>query len=263
MTPQQRSARFQADFDQHGDIRTGRIPLDPPMIIWANGLPWFPVYNAFYVLCGSWNTASYLVGRKYRLSTSEFYLGAALAPPEAVQESLEDSLTQLTLRALDTITYPRTDRTNGPVDLIHIATISRGQNKIPCRFIMNTDPTSYALVYQSKAKKDLAYARLLDLDDFHERVCDPKDDFPHSAFSLDEVYEPAWQIIPQAAFEEHNFAYGNSFPPQVAVTQDPDRLQLIPWTAMYGILDSFGNEAARRKRRTRRDLLLVLSAWHS
>ncbi|CRL23112.1 unnamed protein product [Penicillium camemberti] len=55
MTPHQRSARFQADFDQHGDIRTSRIPLDPPMIIWANGLPWFPVYKAFYVLCGSWN----------------------------------------------------------------------------------------------------------------------------------------------------------------------------------------------------------------
>ncbi|KAJ5400919.1 hypothetical protein N7465_011408 [Penicillium sp. CMV-2018d] len=53
MTPQQRSARFQADFDQHGDICTGRIPLDPPMIIWANGLPWFPVYKAFYVLCGT------------------------------------------------------------------------------------------------------------------------------------------------------------------------------------------------------------------
>jgi hypothetical protein len=33
MTPQQRSARFQADFDQHGDIRTSRIPLDPPVII--------------------------------------------------------------------------------------------------------------------------------------------------------------------------------------------------------------------------------------
>jgi hypothetical protein len=28
------------------------------MVIWANGLPWFPVYKAFYVLCGSWNPAS-------------------------------------------------------------------------------------------------------------------------------------------------------------------------------------------------------------
>ena len=122
------------------------------MIVWANGLPWFPVYKAFYVPCGSWNSASYLVGRKYRLSTSEFYLGAALAPPAAVQASLEDSLTHLTLRAFDSSTYPNIDRTNGPLDLIHVATISRGQNKVPCRFIMNKDPTAYALVYQSKAR---------------------------------------------------------------------------------------------------------------
>lgn len=93
MTPHQRTSRFQADFDQHGDIRTSRILLDPPMIVWANGLPWFPVYKAFSVLCGSWNAVSYLVGRKYRSSISEFYLGAALAPPEAVQASQEDSLT--------------------------------------------------------------------------------------------------------------------------------------------------------------------------
>lgn len=95
MTPHQRSARFQADFDQHGDIRTSRIPLDPPMIIWANGLPWFPVYKAFYVLCGSWNLASYLVGRKYRSSISEFYLGAAPLPSsEHVCSSEQSKLSQ-------------------------------------------------------------------------------------------------------------------------------------------------------------------------
>ncbi|KAJ5418716.1 uncharacterized protein N7487_002266 [Penicillium crustosum] len=55
------------------------------MIIWANGSPGFPVYKAFYVFCGSWNPASYLVGRKFRLSISEFFIGAALVPPEAVQ----------------------------------------------------------------------------------------------------------------------------------------------------------------------------------
>ena len=77
----------------------------------------------------------------------EFYLGAALAPPTAVQASLEDSLTHLTLRAFDSTTYPNIDRTNSPLDLIHVATISRGQNKVPCLFIMNKDPTAYALVY--------------------------------------------------------------------------------------------------------------------
>lgn len=35
MTPQQRGARFQVDFDQHGDIRTSRLPLDPPGILYV------------------------------------------------------------------------------------------------------------------------------------------------------------------------------------------------------------------------------------
>ncbi|KAJ5501023.1 hypothetical protein N7527_012144 [Penicillium freii] len=60
------------------------------------------ILEAFYVLCGSWNPASYLVGRKYRSSISEFYLGA-------VQASQENSLIRLTLRAFDSITYPSPD----------------------------------------------------------------------------------------------------------------------------------------------------------
>ncbi|KAF4769398.1 hypothetical protein N7455_008948 [Penicillium solitum] len=71
--------------------------------------PSLHVYKALYVLCRSWNPASYLVGRKYRSRISEFYLGAALAPPEAVQASQEDSLIRLTLRAFDSITYPSPD----------------------------------------------------------------------------------------------------------------------------------------------------------
>jgi hypothetical protein len=65
-----------------------------------------------------WNPVSYLVGRKYRSSVRGFYIGAALAPPAAVQASLGDSLTQLTLRPFDSATYPDPDATNGPVDLI-------------------------------------------------------------------------------------------------------------------------------------------------
>lgn len=91
MTPQQRRSRFQVNFDQHVDIDViaskdstaafgdmpefTRVSKDswhskfcetkvnvelhkppPPRIIWVNGLPWFIVYKAFYVLCGSWNT---------------------------------------------------------------------------------------------------------------------------------------------------------------------------------------------------------------
>ncbi|CAI7568342.1 unnamed protein product [Penicillium discolor] len=74
------------------------VPAIPPSSS-KRAPPSLHVYKAFYVLCGSWNPASYLVGRKYRSSISEFYLGA-------VQASQENSLIRLTLRAFDSITYP-------------------------------------------------------------------------------------------------------------------------------------------------------------
>lgn len=98
MAPQVRAAHFQADFDQHGAIRVSRIPLNPPVIIWANGLPWFPVYESHYVLCGGWNTATYLVARRYQSAQTEFSIGHALATQEAVVASNEDSPVQLTSR---------------------------------------------------------------------------------------------------------------------------------------------------------------------
>lgn len=86
------------------------------------------------------------------------------------------------------------DRTGGPVDLIHVATISRGQNRVPCRFIMNKNPAAYALIYQTKAKKDLAYTRLQDLEGFTERNCGETHDFPDASFIDTELYEAAWDI---------------------------------------------------------------------
>lgn len=86
------------------------------------------------------------------------------------------------------------DRTGGPVDLIHVATISRGQNRVPCRFIMNKNPAAYALIYQTKAKKDLAYTRLQDLEGFTERICGETHDFPDTSFIDTELYEAAWDI---------------------------------------------------------------------
>jgi hypothetical protein len=69
--------------------------------------------------------ATYLVGTKYRSSVTEFHLGGAVAPPEAVTASRMDTLTQLTLRAYDTKLYPDAGK-DGPVDLIYIGTLSRG-----------------------------------------------------------------------------------------------------------------------------------------
>jgi hypothetical protein len=47
---------------------------------------------------------------------------------------------------------------------------------------MKQDPASYALVYVSKLKKDLAAAHLADLLLYHERICAPTDDLPANVF---------------------------------------------------------------------------------
>ncbi|KAG0156312.1 hypothetical protein PDIDSM_3489 [Penicillium digitatum] len=119
----------------------------------------------------------------------------------------------------------------------HVATISRGQNKVACRFIMNNNPTAYALIYQTKAKKDLAYARLQDLDGFRERICDTANDFPSTAFPDNRPYDQTWQTVPEPSFDAQHAA----------------KLKLIPWEDMYEILDSFGNPTARQRRRARRE----------
>ncbi|KAJ5494862.1 hypothetical protein N7463_010949 [Penicillium fimorum] len=79
---------------------------------------------------------------------------------------------------------------------------------------MNKNPTAYALIYQTKAKKDLAYTRLQDLEGFSERICDVTYDFPPPSFTESEPYEAAWQIIPKSTFDGDTFAYGKPFPDQ-------------------------------------------------
>ncbi|KGO56598.1 hypothetical protein PEX1_086500 [Penicillium expansum] len=109
-----------------------------------------------------------------------------------------------------------------------MATISRGQNKVACRFVMNDNPTAYALVYQTKAKKDLAYARLQDLKGFYERVCDVTDDFPSASFPDNEPYEETWQTVLESAFDRQTFTYGELFPSQDTPAQNATKLQSIP-----------------------------------
>ncbi|CAI7640016.1 unnamed protein product [Penicillium glandicola] len=60
---------------------------------------------------------------------------------------------------------------------------------LPERPLMNNNPAAYALVYQTKEKKDLAFTRLQDLKGFHERICDVTHDFPPTSFSAAEPYE--------------------------------------------------------------------------
>ncbi|CAI7575123.1 unnamed protein product [Penicillium viridicatum] len=64
---------------------------------------------------------------------------------------------------------------------------------------------------------------------------------------------PRWRPVMSSTFEHSGQVITNLFPFDVKETLVCwNMFKLIPWATMYGILDSFGNEAARRKRRARR-----------
>lgn len=47
-----RSKDYPYDFMDKGDIRPNRVPSGVGPIVWAHGLPSFPVYKGYYILCG-------------------------------------------------------------------------------------------------------------------------------------------------------------------------------------------------------------------
>lgn len=47
-----RGKLYPYDFFPQGDIRPERVPSDPCPIVFAHGLPFFPVFKGYYVLCG-------------------------------------------------------------------------------------------------------------------------------------------------------------------------------------------------------------------
>ncbi|CAI7607633.1 unnamed protein product [Penicillium manginii] len=51
------------DFDSNGHIKRDRIPRGPPVISWANGIPFFTVYGGYYIIGGD-----YLASRSWLLS---------------------------------------------------------------------------------------------------------------------------------------------------------------------------------------------------
>lgn len=48
-----RHGRWPADFDSAGDISPSRWPMGHPVVIWAHGMPFIPVYADYYALVGS------------------------------------------------------------------------------------------------------------------------------------------------------------------------------------------------------------------
>ncbi|KAJ5174940.1 uncharacterized protein N7482_000817 [Penicillium canariense] len=47
-----RANGYPYDFNDRGDIREDRVPSGLSPIIWAHGLPFFPVFKGYYILCG-------------------------------------------------------------------------------------------------------------------------------------------------------------------------------------------------------------------
>ncbi|KAJ5601968.1 hypothetical protein N7510_011502 [Penicillium lagena] len=84
-----RGSYWPYDFTVQGDIRTSRVPSGPPVIVWAHGLPFFPVYRGYYILTGR-EHARY-IGWKMRVKdwgvcklAPIWSIGAVLAPGSAV-----------------------------------------------------------------------------------------------------------------------------------------------------------------------------------
>ncbi|KAJ5786307.1 uncharacterized protein N7503_011519 [Penicillium pulvis] len=47
-----RGRNYPYDFQPRGDIDPNRVPSGVGPIVWAHGLPFFPVYKGYYILCG-------------------------------------------------------------------------------------------------------------------------------------------------------------------------------------------------------------------
>jgi hypothetical protein len=85
-----RGQRYPYDFDKRGDIDPDRVPSGPAPIIWAHGLPFFPVYKGYYVLCGRDHALcmGWLIAEKTKSVMKDkphWSIGAVVAPKSAVR----------------------------------------------------------------------------------------------------------------------------------------------------------------------------------
>ncbi|KAJ5774266.1 hypothetical protein N7457_009162 [Penicillium paradoxum] len=85
-----RAIRWPYDFDKSGDIDPNRVPSGPPPIVWAHGMPFFPVYKGYYILCGREHAEciGWLLHEKTRtimLANPIWSVGAVIAPGSAVK----------------------------------------------------------------------------------------------------------------------------------------------------------------------------------
>ncbi|KAJ5163055.1 uncharacterized protein N7500_004885 [Penicillium coprophilum] len=85
----ERGRRYPYDFDTMGNINPHRVSSGPAPTIWAHGLPFFPVYKGYYILCGRANVdcVGWLLCDKTRdimQANPIWSIGAVIAPDSAV-----------------------------------------------------------------------------------------------------------------------------------------------------------------------------------
>ncbi|OQE46286.1 hypothetical protein PENCOP_c001G08810 [Penicillium coprophilum] len=85
----ERGRRYPYDFDTMGNINPHRVSSGPAPTVWAHGLPFFPVYKGYYILCGRANVEciGWLLCDKTRdiMQANQIWsIGAVIAPDSAV-----------------------------------------------------------------------------------------------------------------------------------------------------------------------------------
>ncbi|KAJ5514657.1 hypothetical protein N7463_004209 [Penicillium fimorum] len=85
----ERGRQYPYDFDSLGNINHHRVSSGPAPIVWAHGLPFFPVYKGYYILCGRKHVEC--IGWLLREKTREIMqvnpiwsIGAVIAPDSAM-----------------------------------------------------------------------------------------------------------------------------------------------------------------------------------
>jgi hypothetical protein len=86
----QRALWYPYDFNSRGDINPDRVPSGAAPIIWAHGIPFFPVYKGYYILCGRDHSIciGWLINELERDTTKVhpvWSVGAVVAPESAVR----------------------------------------------------------------------------------------------------------------------------------------------------------------------------------
>jgi hypothetical protein len=86
----ERALWYPYDFNKKGDINPNRVSSGAAPIIWAHGLPFFPVYKGYYILCGREHAIciGWLINEYHRNVTKNhpvWSVGAVIAPESAAR----------------------------------------------------------------------------------------------------------------------------------------------------------------------------------